>query len=302
MYKFFGQFFLILGLGAALSAAPSPGIRFEPYSGELAYGLAVTPPWQDGGRLLISFPEHLDALDDGDRNIKILHYYETQKLTRWQVAPDGLSAILDVESPFTPGLVVHAKGQVVDRDRIQFVFTIDNQSDRPLRWIDPLFCHHYAGLTGFPQRAPQAPEAFSNFEHVYTVVNGRVLRVSTVSTKQAQSRVRGAEVTGSPQPANPFAENHGGSLPFGVDAAISAVTSLDGQRKLILSWTPGKTFLSNAEIPCVHADPSFGGVAPGDSVTARGLLIMTEGALQPALLELLKQGQGRALEFYAAKR
>jgi hypothetical protein len=55
-----------------------------------------------GGRLLVSLPDHLDALDEGDANVKILHHDETQKLTRWQVTQDGLSAMLDVESPFTP--------------------------------------------------------------------------------------------------------------------------------------------------------------------------------------------------------
>lgn len=290
MYRLFR--FCLLAMGTALSAAPAPGIHFAPYSGERAYGLAVIPPWPDGGRLIIDFPEHLDALDAGGGDVKILHYFEKQNLTRWQVAADGLSALLDVQSPFAPGVLIHARAQAVGQDRMEFVFTIENRSDRTLRWIDPLFCHRLGKLTGFPEKASKTPTAFSNFEHVYAVVNGQVLRVSTVSTRQPQSRVRGAEVAGSPQPANPFAESRGGVLPSPVDAAIAAVTSSDGRRKLILSWTPGKSFLSNAEIPCLHADPFYGVVEPGRLATARGLLIMTERPLEPIMLELLKLGRG----------
>ena len=65
----------------------------------------------------------------------------------------------------------------------------------------------------------------------------------------------------------------------------SAVTSLDGRRKLILAWTPGSRLLSNAEIPCLHADPFFGTIGPGRSAEARGVLILTEGPLDPAILQ-----------------
>jgi hypothetical protein len=129
---------------------------------------------------------------------------------------------------------------------------------------------------------------------VYALIGGQVVRMSAVSTRDPKSRVRGANVIGCTQPENPFAENHGGRLGSRVDAAISAVTSLDGNRKLILAWTPGKSFLSNAEIPCIHADPYYGTIEPGKSAEARGVLILTTQPLEPEMLRLLKQGEGKA--------
>jgi hypothetical protein len=282
--------FLALTLGAV--AAEPQAIRFAPYSGELAYGLTVVPPWQDGGKLVISFPEHLEAGESGD--INILRYYTKEPRGRWQVSPDGQTAVLDVESPATPGVWIKASGKVAGPERIEFVFAITNKTARPLVTINPLYCHQYASLTGFPQRAGQPRQPFPNFEHVYALTQGRVIRMSAVSTRDPQSRVRGANVVGCPQPENPFAENHGGRLPSPVDAAISAVTSLDGSRKLILAWTPGKSFLSNAEIPCIHADPYYGTIQPGKSAQARGVLILTEKPLEPEMLRLLKRGEGKA--------
>jgi hypothetical protein len=267
-------------------------IRFAPYSGELAYGLTVLPPWQDGGRLVINFPEHLEAGTEGE--IGILRHYFKEPGRRWQVARDGKTAALNLESPKTPGVWVSARGRIAGRDRIEFVFVIRNETTHPLVWVTPLFCYQYAGLTGFPQKAPPSPDPFPNFDHIYTVMGGRVVQMSAVRTRDPHSRVRGATVVGCNQPENPFAENHGGRLDSPVDAAISAVTSLSDRRKLILAWTPGKSFLSNAEIPCLHADPYFGTIRPGRSAEARGLLILTEGAVEPPMLRMLKRGEGKA--------
>lgn len=286
--------FLVIALALVPLAAQPQAIRFAPYSGELAYGLGILPPWRDGGSLVVNFPEHLEAGEDGE--IGILRYYFKEPGARWQVAPDGKTAALELESPKTAGVWVKARGRVAGRDRVEFVFAITNRTSRPLVRVDPLFCHQYAGLAGFPQKAPPSPGPFPNFDHVYAVADGRVVRMSEVWTRDPHSRVRGASVAGCRQPENPFAENHGGRLRSPVDAAISAVTSLDHRRKVILAWTPGKSFLSNAGIPCLHADPYFGTIQPGRSAEARGLLIMTEGPLEPAMLRMLERGEGRAVQ------
>ena len=286
--------FLAVALALIPLAAQSQTIRFAPYSGEMAYGLRVLPPWRDGGSLVVNFPEHLDAGDDGE--IGILHYYFKEPGGHWEVAPDGSIAVLDVESPKTPGVRVKARGRVAGRDRVEFVFAITNGTSRPLVCVEPLFCHQYASLAGFAHKAPVAPGPFSNFEHIYAIVDQRVVRMADVWTRDPHSRVRGANVAGCDQPENPFAENHGGRLRSHVDAAISAASSLDHRRKVILAWTPGKSFLSNAEIPCLHADPYFGTIQPGTSAEARGLLILTEDPLESVMLQLLERGMGEAVQ------
>ncbi len=68
--------------------------------------------------------------------------------------------------------------------------------------------------------------------------------------------------------------------------ALSVVECLDGKRKLVVWWTPGKSMITNASIPCIHADPYFGTLEPGQSAFAEGLALFTEGDLKPIIEEL----------------
>ena len=47
--------------------------------------------------------------------------------------------------------------------------------------------------------------------------------------------------------------------------------SVDWKRKLLITFTPGKSILTNAFIPCAHADPYYGTLAPGQA----GALVQT---------------------------
>ena len=60
---------------------------------------------------------------------------------------------------------------------------------------------------------------------------------------------------------------------------------------MIVFWTPGKNLLSNRVIPCLHADPYFGDLRPGESRSARGLLIFTRASLQTLIKELAPQAE-----------
>jgi hypothetical protein len=62
-----------------------------------------------------------------------------------------------------------------------------------------------------------------------------------------------------------------------MDLALSVVTSMDNRRKVIFWWTPGKSMIANANIPCIHADPYFGTLRPGQKAYAEGMILFTEG-------------------------
>lgn len=72
-----------------------------------------------------------------------------------------------------------------------------------------------------------------------------------------------------------------------MDLALSVVTSLDSKRKVIIWWTPGKSMIANAFIPCIHADPYFGTLFPGEEASAEGIILFTEGDIEP-LIKILK--------------
>jgi hypothetical protein len=87
-------------------------------------------------------------------------------------------------------------------------------------------------------------------------------------------------------------EGDEGQLEGDVDAAIVVVTSLDGKRKLILGWTPGKSILTNRAIPCAHADPFYGELKIGESRNVLGVVRFTEKPLEEAIGRFIEEGIG----------
>ena len=84
---------------------------------------------------------------------------------------------------------------------------------------------------------------------------------------------------------NWWAEKMGGFIEKRIDAAYTILTSSHDDRKIIVHWTPGKSFLSNRAIPCIHADPCWGDLAPGKSITVYGELIFTRAQLEEIINE-----------------
>ena len=111
---------------------------------------------------------------------------------------------------------------------------------------------------------------------------------------EKDSDVKAGSVKGCPEKeANPFVTSRGGLIEDGVDASIVVVTSLDGKRAMIVGWTPGKNAFSNRAIPCVHADPYYGDIKPGESKEAREVILFTEDDPAKAVADLLAEGVGK---------
>jgi hypothetical protein len=254
-----------------------------PYQGDYMYGLEVAPPWTDGGTLVINFPEHLERFPDTEG---ILRYSDRNPQGGWKVAADGMSAVLDVDSPTMAGVHVLGRARVVTPNRIEMSMRITNRSDRDMAGIIPLYCFHYRGLTGFPQWQ-------ENFRHTYVVMGGKLTALADIPTEKPDAEVKAAYVRGVKQrDTEDFPREHGGMITREIDRALTAVTSLDGARKLLVSWTPGKTMLSNATIPCLHADPFYGPIARGESGDAKGVLVFSEEPLESAVGKLVREGAG----------
>ncbi len=71
---------------------------------------------------------------------------------------------------------------------------------------------------------------------------------------------------------------------WGVSSDVSAldavaVTSEDGNYVFAIAWPQARSILSNAEIPCVHADPILPMCEPGKRVHQRGKVYLFEGNL-----------------------
>jgi hypothetical protein len=191
----------------------------------------------------------------------------------WKIAADGRSATFDVESPELPGAFVSASA-VAESDKARLTLKLTNRSGKSLERVKPLLCFWYARLAGFPGRRSD------NFEHTYAVLDGKPVSLASIPTANPKATAKVAYVRGCTQrDCDKFALSRGGLISRDIDRALIVVEARDGKRKVIITFTPGKSILSNAVIPCAHADPLFGTVEQGASAEVTGEILFTEQPL-----------------------
>lgn len=240
----------------------------------MAYGLNIIPPWSDGGSIFVNLPEHLEYMPE----TKGIARHHDNRRNVWQISMDSTEADYAVESLTQPGVFFSVSAKAV-RQFATFELTITNRSDKTLKSIRPLFCFQYNLLKGFP-------EALSdNFSHTFTIVDGKPVSIADLSVKNQDAIARMAQVNSCSDEHNWWAEEMGGFIEQRLDAAYTILTAAHDDRKVIVHWMPGKNFLSNAFIPCIHADPCVGDISPGESSTVLGELIFTRASLEQIINE-----------------
>jgi len=230
----------------------------------MAYGLNILPPWPQGGSIFVNLPEHLEYMP-GTKGIA--RHHDNRKNV-WQVSFDSTEAHYAVESITEPGVFFSVKA-VATGQRATFKMTITNRSKKILDSIRPLLCFQYNLLKGFPGKSTE------NFAHTFIITNGKPVSVAEQEVKNPGAIARMAQVVDCTDEHNWRAVKMGGFIEQKIDAAYTILTATHDDRKVIVHWMPGKNFLSNAAIPCIHADPCIGDLAPEESGTVHGELIFT---------------------------
>jgi hypothetical protein len=248
------------------------------------YGLKVSAPWPDGGWVMINLPEHLTYRPSDQA---ILRWGDNRRegaaLNPWKISEDGREAAMDVESPHTRGIRVVGKVKAVGDDRISLAMKIVNGRDFKLDAVRALYCTHYRMLAGFPSWEEGLPWC-------YVLVDGHWAKLSELPTANAKTVVKWAKVKGRDIAPKEFVTSRGGASEKDLDAAVAVVTAKDGKRKLAIGWKPAGSMLANAGIPCLHADPWYDDIPPGESREAEGLMVFTEKSLDDILAEFRKLG------------
>ncbi len=259
-----------------------PDKRSEDPEEILTYGLFITAPWENGGVLYLNFPEHLEYNPVGNT---ILRHYDSIP-NPWIISGEGQEAFYRVESLALDGVFVESSARVMHKKALPFdargvrvSMRIINQGLISLPVIRPLICNQFSELVGFPQRHHE-------FHHNFIVMDGRITALSDLPTENKNTTFKGCVVKGCEQ-RDTRAEKNGGLIERDMDAALSLVSSLDGTRKVLFWWTPGKSMIANSFIPCIHADPWFGTLNPGEEASAEGMIIFTEGEVEPIVEYLL---------------
>ena len=251
---------------------------------KLTYGLFITAPWENGGALYLNFPEHLEYNPVGNT---ILRHFDTIP-NPWIISPDGQQASYRVQSLALKNVYVESFSRVIndgdhpfDARGVYVAMRIINHGSQTLPVIRPLICNQFKWLTDFPQR-------HHDFQNNYIVIDGQITSLADLPTENLDTEFKGCVVKGCPQ-KDTRAERNGGLIEKEMDAALSIVTSTDNKRKVIIWWNPGKSMIANAYIPCIHADPYFGTLKPGEEAAAEGLILFTEGELEPVVNYLMKK-------------
>jgi hypothetical protein len=250
------------------------------------YGLNINSPWEHGGTIFMHFPEHLEYNTAGNT---ILRHYDSIPAP-WIISPDRFQASYRVESPAVKNVFVesfvrklHESELPPDVSGVKLAMHILNKGNEILPVIRALLCIQYAGLTGFPQKMQH------NFEHNFILIDGRLTPLSGLETSNHDASFKGCVVKDCPQ-NDTRAEAAGGLITEKMDLALSVVSSMDNSRKIIIWWTPGKSMIANARIPCMHADPYYGTLKPGEDTYAEGLLLFIDGDAEPVVRFLLEKG------------
>lgn len=249
---------------ATVKVYTDPATNDDDPEKRMAYGLNVAPPWANGGYVFINLPEHLEYMP-GTKGIARHH---DKRVNVWQVNDDSTEAHYSVESITEPGVFFSAVAKA-DSSRVNFEFTITNHTKKQLQSIRPLFCFQYHSLSGFPEKFSD------NFSHTYIIIEDTLTRVSDLPVKNPATNARMAQSVDCADAHNWWAEKSGGMIAHKITSASTILTDSLGYRKLILHWSPGKNFLSNSAIPCIHADPCIGNIEPGKTVKASGSLTFT---------------------------
>ena len=243
---------------------------------KLTYGLFITAPWENGGELYMNFPEHLSYNPVGNT---ILRHWDARPIP-WIISPDGKQASYRVQSLALTDVCVESFARVMsdgefplDAQGVHMAMRIINHGSKTLPVIRLLICHQFMDLTGFPQH-------HHDFQHTHIVMDDKITALADLPTEDPETTFKGCVVKGCPQ-RDTYAERKGGLIEEDMDAALSIVTSLDQQRKMIVWRTPGKSMIANSFIPCIHADPYFGTLRPGEEAYAEGMILFTEGEVEP---------------------
>ena len=227
-----------------------------------AYGLRIKPPWENAGTLSANFPEHFEY---GDVGYTITRYHD-KRPNAWVVEREGKYAHYEVDSLAAKGVRVLATAEVVEPDRVKMTLTVKNGSDKlTLPDIKPLLCYQYAKLMEFP--GPKREKGEHNFKWAHVVIDGKIVALADIPTENTKTNRKGATVKPRKPYRTHFVSKAGGWIEEPLDVGVSVITSEDDKRAVILRSEPSRSMLCNCWIPCLHADPYFGTLKPGEEST-----------------------------------
>ncbi len=217
----------------------------------------VSPPWPSQDYLWLDFPEAVFTT----RGLLFLSHinpaapalYETWPAVSWRMAADGIAFERELPNGVRFGGSLRAGTSLVEMELF-----IRNQSKEPLERITLQTCAFLRAIREFAD---------------YTLENKFV---HTPAGWIALPKAMGGEAG-----VGPYRVGWRRSGKLAADWPVLATVSNRGPRLVAMTWNRATlSMVGNPNHPCMHADPVFPDLAPGESHTIRGRLIFVEGKLE----------------------
>lgn len=180
----------------------------------------------------------------------------------------------------TPALKAVGKLHFED-DSVVMSLTITNRTDKPLKDFGVAVCLQLASAPPFRDLTR---------EHVFFFADGKPVSFHEMEKRDGYTSLRALTKTNAkrekPGPHPGFFANISRII---ADDGVVCITSPDGAWTLGTLWENARHVFNNpgASLACIHSDPIFPEIAPGETQTAHGWMVILKGTPQDVHANLL---------------
>ncbi len=218
----------------------------------------ISPPWESEEYVWLDFPEaiwvegSLAYLGHIDKRFPTL--YPTEKSAPWSKTDKGMS----YEQVLPNGLSFGGEISKAEKNIVSLKLWIRNGSDKELKDVKLLTCTFLDGIKEFNE------ETDTN-KYIHTPKKEWLPMLDSLNQSPIPNGVRVGWLAGRQV----------------ADLPVIVVKSKIEGHLLGVTWFDATySFIGNPAHPCVHADPAFNNLKPGESQTINGELIFFEGSLE----------------------
>ncbi len=250
-------------------------VEMLPVEGSYPHAMAVSisPPWEQEGRWVLRAPETIGSnhgllfIDHSRPDMPPVTM--PQHPLEWKKSRHGT---LFYDCRLQNGISFSVRIRPGARD-VEIVSTITNGYVADMTDSGNQYCLIQKGVKGF-----EDPDATRTF----ILVKGRWVALARTAPGPRRGEKPFFIVTNtSDRPPLPKAQiERSWWADEQADLPLIATVSEDGRRIAALAFDNAYKIMTNADIPCIHADPMFPDCAVGQTVGVRGKLYFVEGKLE----------------------
>ncbi len=196
---------------------------------------------------------------------------QPEAVPEWSIAEDEAETRYHVR--FYDGLELSAGVTAGDRE-IEFLYRIRNGTDAALRPSTDS-CFMIWNAPHFIDR---------RHERTFVWTGGAVRKVRELKpTPEEMKRFSWVKIGVGEPLEDEVSHDHCWPVQEPADHGLLCVQSRDGAHSIGLAWPDANRLMARSSIPCLHSEPVYPSLDPGESVEAVGKLYFSEDGISPIL-------------------